>query len=545
VRVGEASGSRRCRAFCTGAFAVALVLVGGGEARAQSSLDAPYPEGFALNVFEPSPAGDRFFGVSDASSYRDGKLRVNVVGDLALGDVIRRTDDVTGAEAAVVSRELYVHAGVAYPITDFLHAHASVPFAAYRTGETAATPESAKFGDIRLGLRANVLPSKMEAVAFGPAVDFWLPTGSEANLTGDGQVRVNPKLSLSGRAGVFVYAANAGYLVRKKVDTGSLEMGDAFTFGAAAGVVLWERAQIGPEIFGNRQVSPNWNDTEILPLSALFGAKVRLSDFVIGAAAGPGLSEAPGVTPRVVLSLAFAPETHVQVSAAASAEASTPPEKEPEPEVATHRMPPLVLDSDGDGVGDDKDACPDQFGDKTDDALNGCPKAPIAEEPKKPEVVEPAKPTAVAAKAIAPASDRDADITFAGFEVLPDGGSRITVRFTAVPKVEGFVRGTNAEYVIVGARIPSRNNQNPLLARHFEAEVLSARLVALKPKKGQKKGTRPEARLLVVSREAVTPEHRLTQNADGTATLIVDFPKPRKTPQPEAVPKKPERVKGP
>lgn len=545
-------------------------------ARAQSSLDSPYPEGFALNVFEPAPAGDRFFGVPDASSYRDGKLRVHVVGDYALGDVVQRTDDVTGQKAAVVSRELYVHAGAAYPITDFLHAHASVPFAAHRAGDTAATPESGKLGDIRLGLRANVVPSRAEAFAFGPAVDVWLPTGSEDHLTGDGALRVNPKLGASGRVGAFVYAASAGYLVRKKIDTGSLETGDAFTFGAAAGVVLWDRVQVGPEIFGNRQVSPRWNDTEILPLSALFGAKVRIADFVAGVAGGPGLSEAPGVSPRVVLSLAFAPETYVSVSAAARAEASTPPaEKEPEPEVATHKMPPLVVDGDGDGIGDDKDACPDKLGDASDDPmLNGCPKARIADgdgdgvrdevdacpevagietidtktngcPEKKPEPppTPPAEPRVVTAKTAAPASGRDADVTFAGFHVLPDGTSRLTVQFTAVPTVSGFVRGTTAEYVISGARIPSRNNKNPLLARHFGAEVLNARLVAETPKKGKKKpaGGKPEARLVVVTREAVTPEHRLVQNPDGTATLIVDFPRPTKPPPPEPSPKAPQR----
>jgi hypothetical protein len=294
---------------------------------------------------------------------------------------------------------------------------------------------------------------------------------------------------------------------------------------------------------------------------------VRIADFVAGAAAGPGLSEAPGVSPRVVLTLAFAPETHV--SAAASVEASKPAE---EPEVATHKMPPLVIDSDGDGVGDDKDACPDQLGDKTDDVLNGCPKARIADGdsdgvrdeldacpdvtgvatddpktngcPEKPRA-EPVKPTAVAAVAAAPASGQDADITFAGFEVLPDGGSRITVQFSAVPRVEGSVRGTNAEYVIVGARIPSRNNQNPLLARHFGAEVLSARLVAVKPKKGKKdKDARPEARLVVVTREAVTPTHRVVENKDGTATLLVDFPPPKKAPGAEPEPKAPKAVEG-
>src|SRR4029079_584538 len=130
-------------------------------------------------------------------------------------------DNVTGEKADVVRSQLYLHAGAAYPITDFLHAHANVPFAVFQKGDTAASPKGGKLGDIRLGLRANVMNPSSEAFAFGPGVDLWLPTGSEDNLTGDGKVRVNPKLGVSGRAGAFVYAANVGYLVRKKLNVGS------------------------------------------------------------------------------------------------------------------------------------------------------------------------------------------------------------------------------------------------------------------------------------------------------------------------------------
>jgi hypothetical protein len=47
---------------------------------------------------------------------------------------------------------------------------------------------------------------------------------------------------------------------------------------------------------------------------------------------------------------------------------------------------------------------------------------------------------------------------------------------------------------------------------------------------------------VVVTREAVTPEHRLVENKDGTATLLVDFPRPKKTPGPEPLPKAPKAV---
>jgi hypothetical protein len=65
---------------------------------------------------------------------------------------------------------------------------------------------------------------------------------------------------------------------------------------------------------------------------------------------------------------------------------------------------------------------------------------------------------------------------------------------------------------------------------------VSARLVVEggpKGKKKPKKGEPSNVLLEVVMREAVKPQHRVVQNADGTATLVVDFPKPSKPPPPE------------
>jgi hypothetical protein len=382
---------------CASLFAVSL----SAPAAAQTSLDQPYPTGFALNVFEPAPVGDRFFANPDASSYTDGRLRAGIVGDYVYGNSLERVDDVTGQKRVIVGKELYLHAGVAYPVTDFLHAHADLPFAAVQNGDSAASPKGGKFGDLRLGARANVVSPRVRAFAFGPGVDVWLPTGSPDNLTGDGRARVNVRLAASGRVGPFYYAANGGYLVRRKVNSGSLETGDAITFGAGAGLSLFDDVlDLGPEFWGNRQVSPKWNYTKIVPISGLLGAKVHLGDFVAGVAGGPGLSEAPGVAPRVIVTLALAPQTQVDVEAHAevgagdrdhdgvadgddacpdrSGVASSDSTKNGCPaEKAAPLAPP---DSDGDGIPDTDDACPDKLGDRSDDPkANGCPLPKIAD----------------------------------------------------------------------------------------------------------------------------------------------------------------------
>jgi hypothetical protein len=135
-------------------------------------------------------------------------------------------------------------------------------------------------------------------------------------------------------------------------------------------------------------------------------------------------------------------------------------------------------------------------------------------------------------------SDGRAAVTFAGFHVFENGTSRLYVKLTRAVPVQPTLAGKRAEYLLVGAMIPIRNNKNPLITRHFVAEVVTAQLVPEGEGKGRAKGRASgsrsgDARLIVEMREAVTPEHRVVRNADGTAMLVVDFPKLKRPPAPE------------
>ncbi len=145
---------------------------------------------------------------------------------------------------------------------------------------------------------------------------------------------------------------------------------------------------------------------------------------------------------------------------------------------------------------------------------------------------------ALAAPRRAGGSERTAAVTFAGFYAFDDGASRLYVRLTKAVPVEPTLAGKRAEYLLVGATILTRNNKNPLIARHFVTEVVSARLVPEGEAKGKAKArasrAKPaDARLIIEMREPVTPAHRMVESADGSATLVIDFPKPKKPPPPE------------
>lgn len=368
---------------------------------------------------EPAPAGDRFFVVNDASASDAPELvRAMLLGHYTLKPTLVRVDADTGERREIVSSQLYTHLDLSVVPLRWLLLNVDVPVAVAQDGEGPAAPDSPAFGDLRLGARARVVGGEHAPFSFAPAFDVWLPTGSEDDLTGDGSVRFQPKLTASGRAGAFIYAVNGGFLLREYLDTGSLEVGSSLTFGAAAGLLLLDdKLQLGGELHGAGFLASERGDdfaSSTSPLEALFGVKVRASDMVFGAGIGPGLSDAPGTAPRVALSIAYAPATQY-----------TPPEDEQPLEAA-----PARGDGDGDGVSDDVDACPNQGGvQNAVPSLNGCP-APSETAPDQdgdgvpddrdacpadqgPDSADPAQRGC-------PVSDRDGDGVADGSDACPD-----------------------------------------------------------------------------------------------------------------------------
>lgn len=135
-------------------------------------------------------------------------------------------------------------------------------------------------------------------------------------------------------------------------------------------------------------------------------------------------------------------------------------------------------------------------------------------------------------------------ITNTGFHVAEDGTSRLTVQLKGSVPVEAHVTGPKAEYVLVGAGIPSRNNRNPLITKEFASLVTSVRLVpefadsetpapsGKHKHKHKHHGKATGVRVVVEMRENAQPAHHLATNTDGSAVLTIDFPKPKKTPAP-------------
>lgn len=513
-----------------------ILALWSGTSRAQSALDEPFSEGFALSPVEPAPAGDRFLLVWDGwtdPKAREGTLPVRALalGHLTLNPPLRRIDNATGEERNLVERQLYVHANVTvYPIERLL-VNADLPVAVLQEGDGPAAPGAA-VGDLRLGARVGIVGDRNAPFSFGPAVDVWVPTGSTDDLTGDGRVRIRPQLAASGKVGVFVYGANVGFLFRKSYDPGSLEIGPSLTYGVAAGLSLFDDVlQIGPELAGASLVSSDRGQTftsRTTPLTAIFGARVQVGDFNFGAGYGPGLSDAPGTTSRLFASIAFAPQGKVEAKGSVSLRASAQARSEVRP------PDPSEVDSDGDEISDAEDACPELLGEPSDDpARHGCPpevkpaprtetKSALTEPSPTPPAQPPAPPPAPSPPAPAPAPPKPRQVaprtdgapvaTYVGYRQL--GGDRVLVYvdLTDAPGVELTTRGRTLEYTLQGTRVTLRNNRNPLLARHFDSVVESAQLVP----------AGKNVKLVIQLRADAEPVSRVVRHAGG-ATLEVEL----------------------
>ena len=357
----------RTRKLGLAALVATLSAAGTASAQLGNAAADKGDRGLALQQFDPAPSGDHFFQVPDASV--GSKPSVTLLFNYAHQPLKLKVDGTEKSKP--VKSQMYGHIDGSYSFANRALLFVDVPFALVQSGDEGADGKKVKGGklaDVRGGFRVAAFgkPEMGPYNGFNLALqlDVWVPTGKEEEGTGDGKARFNPKLVVGGESAGFVYAGNVGYLVRKKKDLGSsAEIGHALTFGFAAGVKVGENLQVGPELYGNTVIGTSdevlgsgglvkgngdakFLGTHSSPIEAILGAKARVGDLVLGGGVGPGITKTPGVGQfRAVASVALVPKIDFGPG-----------------------------DKDGDGIADDKDACPDVKGvASSDPKKNGCP----------------------------------------------------------------------------------------------------------------------------------------------------------------------------
>ncbi|HVJ17174.1 MAG TPA: OmpA family protein [Polyangiaceae bacterium] len=355
-------------------------------------------EGFALNRFEPAERGSDWFSQDSLNINGNGRFALGLTGDWAHKPLVMYDED--GDEvAAIVEDQLIVHLGGNVTLFDRLRLGVSVPLAVYQhgdsgvlAGQTFDASDDPSVGDVRLAGDVRIVGRYREPFSLAAGVRVWVPSGSQDAYTGDGEVRVAPRLLVAGDIGKLVYAANLGFYYRAQDQTyAGIQTGSEFVGGASLGArVLDDKLLLGPEIYFSTIVEDGDEvfKRKTTPFELLLGAHYfATSEIRLGAAFGPGLTRGIGAPEfRGLLAFDWIPDVK---------EPPPPPPETPKdsdgdgvldiddacvdvPGVASSDPKangcPAPVDSDGDGVMDNEDACVTTPGERTEDPkTNGCP----------------------------------------------------------------------------------------------------------------------------------------------------------------------------
>jgi outer membrane protein OmpA-like peptidoglycan-associated protein len=328
-----------------------------------STASAQQANGYAVNAFNPSEKGSDWFE-NESLDFR-GQLRpaIGLLGDYASNEVLFKNYDGSTL-GSVVSNQFYLHLGASLVIAERLRLGLNIPFAAYQDGEALAPqnvgalngvnaaggtynpPSKSALGDIRVGADLRIAGEYRDPASLAIGVQVFLPTGLQDQYTGDGKVRVDPRLILAGDLwDVVAYSARIGFDFRAQNEVfAGTQLGNQLTGGLAIGLRgLDGHLLVGPELSGQTLASKMFKGPTS-PGELIVGAHYQWSDWRVGLGAGGGIEEAySSPSFRLVGGIEWSPAI---------------PER----------------DRDGDGIRDKDDACPDVPGVASDDPkLNGCP----------------------------------------------------------------------------------------------------------------------------------------------------------------------------
>jgi OmpA-OmpF porin, OOP family len=310
-----------------------------------------------------------------------------LLGEYAYRPLVLYRNDGDDRIGNVVSDQMFLHLGVALGLWERLSINVDLPIAVVNEGgspanggTTFASPSGASLGDLRLGARLRFVGEPDSAVQLGVTGYLWLPTGDQDSFAGDGKVRGLPGLVLNGEIGNFIYAANAGFVLRAERQFAATKLGSQVAYAVGVGLLAVDKKlQIGPEAYGTTTLE-NAFERDTTNLEAILGLKYQAGPMVLGAGAGPGITRGLGTpTLRAVASIAYAPRAPKVVEdndpdhdGILTANDACPLEAGVKSENQFENGCP---DRDKDGIFDKKDACIDEPGVPDEDPKkNGCPK---------------------------------------------------------------------------------------------------------------------------------------------------------------------------
>jgi len=360
-----------------------------GSCMVASPASAQTPD-IALNQYEQPMAGDTFFAVPSPAVGGHLEPRGLITFDYAK-DPLVLVDANDNPVANPVTSQAFLHFGASFALWSRLMLSLDFPLAVSQSGNDSTLggvalsgASGAAPGDLRIGLRGRLFGEYWDPFQIGVGAYLYTPTGGSGSYAGDGSVYGQPHLLIGGRLPYFVYTAKVGSMLRGSNNPHNL------TYGVGVALsLLDDTLQIGPEMIG----AVDLQDADLLEgqiqrvgtvnAEIHMGVQYRILDlFPVGVSGGPGIADGVG-TPqfRVLARIGYDPRPPKETEAPPpdsdgdgiidpeDACPQTPGVEDPDPK--KNGCPP---DSDGDGILDQDDACPDTPGVPNDDPTkHGCP----------------------------------------------------------------------------------------------------------------------------------------------------------------------------
>ncbi|MFH1437178.1 MAG: OmpA family protein [Pseudomonadota bacterium] len=317
---------------------------------------AQYDREFSVNLFQAAHGSGSFLTVEGAAvpegfsffvgglvHYQNKPLVIRTCTD-PQGD---ECNEWGGEKTALIEHHLSLDVAGGISLFRVFELGIVIPAVLYQTGEGITSgPDrmdeiggSSGMDDIRLHLKFDLLHGifRQKTKKFGLAIIpvLTIPVGKhiyDDSFMGDSQVTVHPKLAFTADAGRVRIGINFGYLWREEKDFYLATLGQRLTYGAALDIRIWSGLHGIIEVFGQNGFSSELTES---PLEADLAVRYIFdSGLALTGGLGMGIIGAVGV-PRVrsFLGLAYAP-----------------PEKKPQP---------VIPDTDGDGILDPDDQCPE------------------------------------------------------------------------------------------------------------------------------------------------------------------------------------------
>lgn len=275
--------------------------------------------GFALNRFDAADAGGRW--LSSDSLNIQGHLRPSfgIVSDWAHKPLVVYASDGTSDQVAVAQAQMYLHAQASLSLVDQVRIGVSVPFMTYQSGtavvlsdqESFSVGDQTSFGDIRLSTDVRLYGRHNSPLTLAIGSAMYLPTGSPAQLSGDGTVRLRPRLQVAGQKGLLVYAARTGAHIRTAASRfmGVNIPSEAFIGGSIGALLLNRKLLAGITGSAATKLGSDAFSSNKLPFEVQVTAQYQITpQWHVGAGFGSGLGQGIGVpSSRILLAAGWSP----------------------------------------------------------------------------------------------------------------------------------------------------------------------------------------------------------------------------------------------